>query len=203
VLVFAPDGKFLYKYATTALANKTLGTIIAANMNAPGSWHDSRVTRPIYNLLLNDTHPGFYLVTDTAFPCGIQSIEGRICAPVKAGNKLNGTHQEIEDALLFDQQLLSYRQTAEWGNRRLQGSFGRLRVPLEIGHKARCGDLLEICVRTFNLRSRLIGINQIRSVYFACWKSDWDSWDSFERVLFSDQCRNDRVARFHTAAVFE
>jgi DDE superfamily endonuclease len=180
-----------------------LGTIIAANTNAPGSWHDSRVARPIYDLLLNKSPPGFYLVADTAFPRGVQSIEGRIRAPMKAGNKLRGTHEEIENAMLFDRQLLSYRQTAEWGNRGLQGSFGRLQVPLETGHEARRGDLLEICIRAFNLRSRRVGINQIRAVYFVCWESEWGRWDDFESVLFSEQRRNDRVARFHTVAVLE
>jgi hypothetical protein len=43
------------------------GVIIAANFNAPGSWHDSRVAQPIYDKLQNDTPDGFYLVANTAF----------------------------------------------------------------------------------------------------------------------------------------
>jgi hypothetical protein len=147
--------------------------------------------------------PGFYLVADTAFPRGVQSIEGRIRAPVKAGNKLRGTRTEIEDALHFDRQLLSYRQTAEWGNRGLQGSFGRLRVLLEVAHKGRWGDLLETCVRAFNLRCRRVGFNQIRSVYASCREIELGTWKNFESILFSDQRCNDHVARFHTKAVYD
>src|SRR5436190_682437 len=94
----------------------TKGTIMAANLNAPGSWHDSRVAKPIYKQLLDHTPPSYYLVADTAFPRGTDDIDGRIQAPIKAGSKITGTLEEVEDKLAFDRQLLSFRQTAEWGN---------------------------------------------------------------------------------------
>jgi hypothetical protein len=46
---------------------------------------------------------------------------------------MQGTIDEIQERVAFDRELLSYRQTAEWGMPGLQGSFGRLRIPLEIG----------------------------------------------------------------------
>jgi hypothetical protein len=52
------------------LINKTPGTIIACNLNALGSWHDSHVAMPIYEKLIKYTPDGYYLVTDTAFPVG-------------------------------------------------------------------------------------------------------------------------------------
>ncbi|KAF7785090.1 hypothetical protein Agabi119p4_1255 [Agaricus bisporus var. burnettii] len=64
------------------------GTIIACNLNAPGSWHDSRVAQPIYLKLQHRTPEGYYLVTDTAFPRGSNQIAGRIQAPLKQGSKL-------------------------------------------------------------------------------------------------------------------
>jgi hypothetical protein len=48
-----------------------LRTINAANLNAPGSWHSSRVAQPIYKKLLKQTPGGFYLVAETVFPCGV------------------------------------------------------------------------------------------------------------------------------------
>ena len=60
--------------------------IIASNFNAPGSWHDSHVVQPIYEKLCNETPDGFYLVAETAFPCGIINIEGCIMAPVTTSN---------------------------------------------------------------------------------------------------------------------
>ena len=52
--------------------------------------------------------------------------------------------------------------------RELQGSFGRLRVPLEIGDMEKRADLIESCFRLHNLCTRLVGINQIRNVYALC-----------------------------------
>jgi hypothetical protein len=89
--------------------------------------------------------------------------------------------------------------------RGLQGSFGRLRIPLEINRNAERGDLLEICVRLHNLRARLVGINQIRSVYMPLWKHtrEEEVWSNFENMLFGEQRRSDRVARFHNVAIYE
>lgn len=182
------------------------GTVIAARLNAPGSWHDSRIARDIYEKLRTQTPEGFYLVADTAFPRGAQQIEGRIRAPIKTGSRLRGTMVDIQERLAFDRELLSYRQTAEWGMRGLQGSFGRLRIPLEIGRQAERGDLIEICVRLNNIRAELVGINQIQSVYMPLWKQDHEDeeiWTNFENMLFSDQRRSDRVSRFHNIAFYE
>jgi len=157
------------------------------------------VARPIYEKLLWKTPEGYYLVTDTAFPRGSDQIKGRIRAPMKDGVRLPVDAVERKKLLDFDRQLLSYRQTAEWGNRALQGTFGRLRVPLEINYKERRGDLLETIIRLYQIRTRRVGINQIRSVYMPIWMENEQEeiWGHFEPILFKDQRRNDRVARFH------
>jgi hypothetical protein len=124
-------------------------------------------------------------------------------APVKTGQQIRGTIEQIEERLAFDRQLLSYRQTAEWGNRGLQGAFGRLRIPLKIGDQAERSDLLEICVRLHNLRANRVGLNQIRTVYMPLWqenRADEEVWNNFESTVFGNQHRNDRVARFHNFA---
>ena len=171
-------------------------------MNAPGSWHDSRVARPIYEKLRLRTPHGYYLVTDTAFPRGTDQIAGRIKAPMKDGTRLPVDEEERNHVLQYDRQLLSYRQTAEWGMRTMQGSFGRLRIPLAVNHSDLRGDLLETVSRLFNLRARAVGHNQIRTVYMPIWRNDEQDelWMSFERMLFSEQRRNDRVGRFHLVA---
>jgi hypothetical protein len=125
---------------------------------------------------------------------------------LKAGQRIRGTTDEIENQLQFDRQLLSYRQTAEWGNRALQGSFGRLRIPLEINFTERRGDLLETCARGYCLRARRVGLNQIRTVYMPQWQAhaeDAEIWRNFETMVFSEQRQKDRVARFHTVANYE
>ncbi|KAF9484657.1 hypothetical protein BDN70DRAFT_825117 [Pholiota conissans] len=182
------------------------GLILDANVNAPGSWHDSRVARPIYEKPHHDTPDGFYLVADTAFPRGTQDIEGRIMAPIKAGQRFRGTTKEIEERFLYDRELLAYRQTAEWGMRSIQGSFGRLRLPLPIDDSDFRANLLETCFRLHNLRTRKIGINEIQKVYMSEWrktKEDEEIWVNFENMLFAQQKDNDRVSRFHIHAEYE
>lgn len=90
---------------------------------------------------------------------------------------MQGTADQIEERLAFDRELLSYRQTAEWGMRGLQGSFGRLRIPLEIGRNDQRGNLIETCVRLNNLRAECVGINQIRAVYMPLWKQTQEQED--------------------------
>lgn len=180
--------------------------IIAARLNAPGSWHDSRVAHQIYVSLRNETPPGYYIVADTAFPRGSNDIQGRIRAPLKQGQRIQGSLAEINEQMAFNRELLSYRQTAEWGMRGLQGAFGRLRVPLEIGNKDLRGDLIEICVRLHNLRAIRVGINQIRTVYLKHWQETDDDiavWRDFENMLFAEQRQKDRVARFHITLEYD
>jgi hypothetical protein len=100
--------------------------ILLASLNVPGSWHDSCIARNAYGSLHDFTNPGFFLVADTAFPWGTTSIDGKIKVPVKSGQWLPSDADELTELLGFNCQLLSYRQTAEWGMHSLQGSFGWL-----------------------------------------------------------------------------
>jgi hypothetical protein len=171
-------------------------------LNTPGSWHDSRVARPIFEKLRLRTPEGYYLVTDTAFPRGTDQIAGRIKAPMKDGTRLPVDLAERENVMQYDRQLLSFRQTAEWGMRTMQGSFGRLRVPLPIKNSDQRCDILECVSRLFNLRARTVGHNQIRTVYMPNWEGDQEElWETFKNMLFSEQRRNDRVRRFHLVVV--
>ncbi|KAH7930088.1 hypothetical protein BV22DRAFT_1001525 [Leucogyrophana mollusca] len=186
-------------FVSSVLSFSAQGLIIACRLNAPGSWHDSRVAQPIYEKLRTQTPEGYYLVTDTAFPRGTSQIAGRIKAPIKEGQRLPLDPLERQSLLAFDRQLLSFRQSTEWGMRSLQGSFGRLRVPLEVSYIDKRGDLLETCVRLHNARTEMVGINQIRTVYMPIWKADEQEeiWAHFENMLFGEQREKDRVSRFH------
>jgi hypothetical protein len=150
--------------------------------------------------LLEHTPDGFYLIADTAFPRGARDIDGRIVVPMKSGQTFRGTQNEIEEKELFDHEVVSYRQTAEWGMRSIQGSFGQLRLPLPIRDDQQRGNLLEICFRLHNLRTRRIGRNQIQSVYMKEWRKTTEEeeiWINFENMLFGDQRHYDRVVRFY------
>ena len=182
-----------------------LGEVKAAVFNAPGSWHDAKIARPIYTKLRTKTPTGFFLVADTAFPRGTRSIQGKIEAPLKAGQRLPQNRRDREELLARDRQLLSYRQTAEWGMRQLCGGFGRLRLPLDINDKAGRSLLLEVCIHSMNLRVRWVGISKIRKVYFQVWQEseDEDIWNDLENVVFGEVRKCDRVAQFHRLVVEE
>ena len=141
------------------------------------------------------------MVADTAFPRGTIDIEGRIMAPIKTGQRIRGTTAEIEERFTtYDHELLSYHQTAEWGMRSIQDSFGQLHLPLQINNKDERADLLEICFHLHNLCTRQVGYNEIQKVYMPEWRKTLDDkeiWMSFESMLFGDQQRKDCVSRFH------
>jgi hypothetical protein len=183
-----------------------LGTIIAANLNAPGSWHDSRVTKPIYEKLCTQTPEDLYLVVDTVFPCDTAQIDGKIRALIKSGQATRGTTEEIKEKLPFHCHLLPYRQTAEWGMRGLQGSFGWLQLPLDIGDQEECGNFLEVCICLHNLHAHPVRHNQIHTVYMLLWrqnKEDNKVWTNFKNMLFSNQRCNDLVLCFHNFTEYE
>ena len=82
---------------------------------------------------LSIVHPdGFYLVADTAFPSRMAHVDKKLKAPLKQGNVLPQSLLHCTECLALDCQLLSYRQTAEWGMQAFQGGFGHLRVPLTV-----------------------------------------------------------------------
>jgi hypothetical protein len=122
-------------------------------LNALGSWHDSHVAHPLYKQLCTRVPDNYYLIADSAFPQGTTLIKGKIQAPIKGGAVVPSDPQELKKLLDFNCQLLSYRQIAEWGMRTMQGSFGRLRVPLDINDKMGRQALLETCVWLNNIRA--------------------------------------------------
>ena len=176
-----------------------IGEIIACRTNCPGSWHDSRVAEGIYEKLEHETPDGFCVVADSAFPQGHDRIAGKIRVPLKAGQPLPTNLAQRRRLLDLSRSVLSYRQTAEWGMRELQGSFGRLRIPLGIEDMEKRADLIETCFRLHNLRARVVGINHIKNVYVPIWCEGTSDrvWEGFEGILFSDQRKHDRVATFH------
>jgi hypothetical protein len=167
--------------------------------NYPGSWHDSRIAYGLYTKLRTSVPEGFFLVADTAFPHGDKHIAGKIQSAMKEGEYFSANRDERDYELARSRELLSYRQTAEWGNRHLQGCFGRLRVPLPADLAELRSTMLEVIFRLSNVRTRLVGINQIKTVYERIWREGQqeDVWSGFEQMMYGEQRRRDRVHRFH------
>jgi hypothetical protein len=98
VLAFSTSGAAEILLSASVLMSYTAGLIIGCCLNAPGSWHDSRVARPIYEKLHTETPDEFYLIADTAFPRGTDQIEGRIRAPMKESVRATSDNRNKQKA---------------------------------------------------------------------------------------------------------
>ncbi|KAG9121025.1 hypothetical protein FRC07_003195 [Ceratobasidium sp. 392] len=168
-IVFAPDG-----------------TIIHSRINAPGSWHDARTARPVYNKLRDDTPAGYFLIADSAFPTVNQGGHEKIHVPLTVRSSLAGmTREQKLYALEYLSIITSARQAVEWGMRAIQSSFSRLRIPLDGNDHAWRSLIMETVLRLHNIRTRRVGINQIRTVYVPVWTNGDESFfDDLHNVIF-------------------
>ncbi|KNE88809.1 hypothetical protein PSTG_17752 [Puccinia striiformis f. sp. tritici PST-78] len=113
--------------------------------------------------------PGYRIISDTAFPRKSESLQSRVLAPVKRGDRLPETPRTFSRMKFLNEQLVSARQAAEWGMRALQGSFARLKLPMPAAdHEQRLCILQTVC-QLHQLRCRMVHINQTATVYNLVW----------------------------------
>ena len=142
------------------------GTIPIAYMNLPGSMHDSTIADwgRIYDKL-----EGIYKTTGA-----ITCVDSAFCmknAPyiIKSSqeNRIGDgdTEAEVRRSIIKKRQATSMRQSSEWGMRALQSSFPRLcdRMPYEQKGERRIA--IKMMVYLYNLRARMVGINQIKNFF--------------------------------------
>lgn len=104
------------------------------------------------------------LLADSAFPtCG---LDGKIVR----GRK-NNEAGDIDDGavlgaldIITQRYMPSERQSAEWGIRTIKDPFGILRKSLPADARKRFV-LLSTCAHLLNLRTRMVRLNQTRTVY--------------------------------------
>lgn len=148
VLVFTPDG-----------------CIAWASFNCPGSWHDADVSRSLYDILLSDRTPGaFALAADTAFPRN-DEMRAKIITPMKIDEELSEDSAVATQQLLTHRQVVRVRQAAEWGMHTLQAAFPRLKCTI-LWDPPNNHNFLSVVLHLFNYRTRTVGLNQTRSVYW-------------------------------------
>jgi hypothetical protein len=184
-------------YCSCIVAFAPDGTIMYAILNAPGSWHDAAIAEPLYHVLIDNTPPGYRILSDTAFPRKSEMIENRILAPAKKGDRLPSTPRSFSRLKLLNEQVVSARQAAEWGMNSLQGSFARLKLPLPASNHQFRFDLLQCVVRLHQIRTRLVGINQTRTVYKGVWDECAMLCRQFHRMLFSDIEKQCHINRYY------
>ncbi|QRV84687.1 DDE superfamily endonuclease [Ceratobasidium sp. AG-Ba] len=144
VLVFDPKVRWI-AFSRYAKLIPGLGMIVAATINAPGSWHDVRVANlDIYRLLLENTPEGFFVIADSAFKSRDEELSKKIHTPLKANSIFeNLTDEQVAAEWAYSADITSARQAVEWGMRAIQGCFARLRVPLDANDKLARRHLIE------------------------------------------------------------
>lgn len=125
------------------------GCVIWCRTNCPGHMHDSTCCEDTLYPTLAQLPAPYYVLADKAFR-GLGALEKRIRK--SGGRTLEGLA------------ITRARQAAEWGMRLLKSTWPRLNVPLTVRTHQR-QIIISTCVRLSNLRSRLVGINQIRTVF--------------------------------------
>ena len=136
------------------------GVIVAAMLNAPGCMHDSQISEygGLYEKLERfQEKTGGTIVVDSAFD------RGRYPFLVKSAQ--DETSAETPEEVNTIRQATSFRQSAEWGMRMFQGSFPRMKDRFIYEERGERKLMLLLTVLLFNVRTKLVGLNQIQTVF--------------------------------------
>ena len=134
-----------------------------AKHNNPGSWNDSEMSRDLQGNLLNPrkTRSSHGLLADSAFP----TMEGAIITPLRTTDWRNVPPERLAAVEAMNRQVVAARQAAEWGMGAVPRVFRVLDKKLHWDKYVRRRLLINIH-RLYNLRVRMTGISQIRSVFY-------------------------------------
>ena len=136
------------------------GTIPIAYINVPGSVHDSQIA----------DYGNIYDKLESAYErdgvqCTVDSAFGNVTREylIKSSQDLIHICVYYKRNVARDATLM--RQSAEWGMRAFQSSMPRMkdRMKFEV-----CGErkvTLTMMILIYNLRARMVGINQLQSFY--------------------------------------
>lgn len=193
-------------YVSNVFAFDTYGCIIWASLNNPGSYHDSTCSKGLYERLKNQTPEPYNVVADTAFPFA-GALAGKILKPLKSGDKMPASQYAFAREVRTSHEVTSERQAAEWGMRSLQGTFPRLYMPSPASDHVKRLRMLTVITRLHNVRTRMVGINQIRTVYDEAIEraeanqSESQAFvtlaDMYYKETFQPENANAQIARFY------
>ena len=136
------------------------GTIPIACINIPGSVHDSQVAEygNIYNKLE-------CVYRRDGAQCTVDSAFGNVTREylIKSSQELIHISSYRDRGIARDAS--SMRQSAEWGMRAFQSSMPRIKDRMQFEERGECKVTLTMMVLVYNLRARMVGINQLNSFY--------------------------------------
>ena len=144
------------------------GEMIHAAVNYPGSWHDSKIAivSGFYRKLRTRTPAGMAILADTAFISDTRKTLGRLVRSRKVNERRDIPLSTALNAIdiLQQREMPSERKGAEWGVHGAKQPFGRYKRALPADSTRRL-TMFSITCHLYNLRVRLVGRNQIQTVY--------------------------------------
>jgi hypothetical protein len=145
IFLFSPEGKIIYGV-----------------FNAPGSWHDSHVARPLVALVLEKIG-NYKICVDQGFKRG-GILFGKFVGPLSQKSRRNLSPILRREFIELHNKYVSLRQSSEWGMRALQGTFSRLKSRLTSITNVRNAIIYSI-ILLHNYRTSRVGLNQIAVVF--------------------------------------
>ena len=132
-------------YRNLVMMWNTLGQIVDCCVNAPGTFHDSKITRWVNIYFHIEKLPtSFKIVCDDAFNTR-DVLQDKIV-------KTKERYRENQFSTEYDSALTYMRQCSEWGNNFLKGVYLRLRNILPIDKITR-SQILWACILFHNYRT--------------------------------------------------
>ena len=154
-------------YVSSVLCFCPDGTIPIAYINVPGSVHDSQIADygNIYDKLESVyERDGAQCTVDSAF----SNITREYL--IKSSQDLIHIRDYYKRNVARD--ATSMRQSAEWGMRAFQSSMPRMKDRMKFEVRGERKVTLTMMILIYNLRARMVGINQLQSFYTASLNRD-------------------------------
>jgi len=142
------------------------GYIVAAGINCPGSWHDSKCafSTGLYDIIQTTLPNGYNVAADTAFS---GSIYGKKIVRILKENETIPFDLGDEELIELERLITRARQPGEWINRDVVKCFERLRHILGDNNELNSKRMLAACL-VHNWRVSTCDRNQVKKFFQIC-----------------------------------
>ena len=149
-------------YVSSVLCFCPDGTIPIAYINIPGAVHDSQIAD------YGDIYDKLEMVYQRdGGQCTVDSAFGNVNREFLIKSSQDLIHIRSYRARNIAREATSMRQSAEWGMRAFQSSMPRIKDRMKFEERGERKVTLTVMILLYNLRARLVGLNQLKSFYVA------------------------------------
>ena len=153
---------------TQMLAIASNGTIADYTLGIPGCVHDSRASAPLMERAMGTKYnPGkVAIVVDSAFSayCNPGSADcAQVIRGLRDGEQILSSEMDIARRVSVFATV--FRQFGEWGNGALKRAYPYITTTVHVSQIPDHCVIILCAIRLFNLRTRTVGFNQIRTTY--------------------------------------